>query len=368
MKQAALVTLLVGGFAAKLAALGAWSVTGSMAVARTQHAAVRLADGRVLATGGVTATATTGTAEVFDPAAGTWSLTGSLITPRSRHTATLLADGRVLVTGGRFRGASLASAEIYDADAGMWLAVAAMHAARDNHAATLLADGRVLVTGGVSGGDGGSPVEKSAEIFDPATDTWTAADHMSIARYNQQATLLADGRVLVTGGFNVSIFHIPIRDAEIYDPAADRWSQARNMDTPRATHVAFLRADGRVAVAGGWTQPPNTITITATAETYDPVANAWTPAPGLPAPRGSLVNHGVMLLNGDFLAAGGRLDSGTIATSDRYSAATGTWSVTGSMSVPRVGATAVLLADGRVLIAGGGNAAGVLSSAEIYQP
>src|SRR5262245_41328019 len=275
MKHLVLVTLLIVGLVAEPAALASWTATGSLSVARTQHAAVRLADGRVLATGGITATATTSTAEIFDSAAGTWSPAASMVMPRSRHTATLLPDNRVLVTGGRLAGASLASAEIYDPAAGTWSLVAAMHSVRDSHTATLLDNGRVLVTGGVSGGDGGSPVEKSAEIYDPAGDTWTIADHMFAARYNQQATRLSDGRVLVTGGFNISISHIPSRDAEIYDPAADRWSQARNMGTPRATHVAFLLADGRVAVVGGWTQPPNAITLTATAEIYDAVTNTW---------------------------------------------------------------------------------------------
>ena len=137
---------------------------------------------------------------------------------------------------------------------------------RDNHSATLLRDGRVLVTGGVSSGDGGGPAEKSVEIYDPESGAWTFADHMFLSRYSHEATLIADGRVLVTGGFNISAFHIPSNDAELYDPVADRWSQTANMRTPRATHAAFLLQDGRVLVAGGWTQPPNTITLTASAK------------------------------------------------------------------------------------------------------
>ena len=89
MKQLVLVTLLVGGVIPELPTPGSWTATGSMAAARTQHAAVRLADGRVLVAGGITASTTTGTAEIFDPTAETWSQTGSLLTPRSRHTATV---------------------------------------------------------------------------------------------------------------------------------------------------------------------------------------------------------------------------------------------------------------------------------------
>jgi hypothetical protein len=140
------------------------------------------------------------------------------------------------------------------------------------------------------------------------------------------------------------------------------------MRTPRATHAAALLNDGRVLVAGGWTQPPNAITLTADAESYDAATNTWTPEPGLPGRRGSLVNHVVVLTDGDVLAPGGRLDSGTTATAVRCDALTQAWAATGSMTVARSGATAVLLDDGRVLIAGGGNAAGILSSAEVYQP
>ena len=69
------------------------------------------------------------------------------------------------------------------------------------HTATLLSDGRVLVTGGQSAGDGNDNfVEKAAEIYDPGTGTWTLVDSMSRARYGHTATLLPDGTVLIAGG------------------------------------------------------------------------------------------------------------------------------------------------------------------------
>src|SRR5436190_1097877 len=89
------IALCVSAFSAGPLAFGSWTITASMAVPRTQHAAARLADGRVLVAGGITTGATTGTAETYDPASGTWSATGSMLTPRSRHTATLLAGNRV---------------------------------------------------------------------------------------------------------------------------------------------------------------------------------------------------------------------------------------------------------------------------------
>jgi hypothetical protein len=362
-----LLSTLAASLLARASGLpGVWAETGGLAVPRTQHTAALLADGRVLAAGGITYGGTTATAEIYDPASGTWTPTGSMATPRSRQTQTRLRDGRVLVTGGRFQGLSLSSAELYDPAAGAWSPAQSLNVPRDNHTATLLADGRVLVAGGVSAGDGGGAAEKTTEIYDPANDTWTVADHMFLPRYNHEATLLADGRVLISGGFNISAFHIPSKAAELYDPMANRWRQIADMHTPRATHAAVLLTDGRVLVAGGWTQPPNAITLTADAESYDVATNRWTPMPGLPERRGSLLNQVVVLASGDVLAAGGRLDSGTTATAVRYDALAQEWRATASMIEPRSGATTVRLADGRVLIAGGGNAAGILASTEIY--
>ncbi|HEY6888159.1 MAG TPA: kelch repeat-containing protein, partial [Solirubrobacter sp.] len=70
-----------------------------------------------------------------------------------------------------------------------------MNLAREGHTATLLLDGRVLVTGGFGDAEG-----RSAELYDPATNTWTPTPNMSTPRVNATATRLLDGRVLVVGG------------------------------------------------------------------------------------------------------------------------------------------------------------------------
>src|SRR5687768_5586066 len=216
---------------------GAWAPTGSMTIPRLLHTATLLPDARVLVTGGVTAGGrTTAITELYDATSGIWSSTNSMMTPRSQHTASLLSTGKVLITGGSFQGTSLSSAEIFGPATGMWSSVSDMKHRRSSHVATLLSDGRVLITGGVAG-DHSAPVENSAEIYDPQTNTWSATDHMAIARYNHQATLLMDGRVLVTGGFNISAFHVPMKSTEIYDPNTGEWSNATSMLTPRATHL-----------------------------------------------------------------------------------------------------------------------------------
>jgi hypothetical protein len=160
----------------------------------------------VLVAGGYDDWAALDTAELYDPATGSWTTTGRMIEARGYHTATLLRDGRVLVAGGRSNNSStghaLASAELYDPATGSWSATEAMLAAHTFDAATLLEDGRVLVTGaGYRGYELAS--EGNAEVYDPRAGSWSATGPMIAAGAYQTATRLDDGRVLVAGGSTV---------------------------------------------------------------------------------------------------------------------------------------------------------------------
>jgi N-acetylneuraminic acid mutarotase len=117
------------------------------------------------------------------------------------HTATLLQNRLVLVTGGDLTGgiSATAIADVYVPAMNKWTRLPKnMLAARMFHTATILGNGQVLVVGGQST-LGGSPVA-SAEVYDPATATWTSASSLGIARVGHTTTLLGDGAVLVTGG------------------------------------------------------------------------------------------------------------------------------------------------------------------------
>ena len=235
-------------------ARGTWSPTTSMSMARSGHTVTLLQDGRVLVSGGSVSwgppdSITTSTsAEIYDPALGTWSQTGPMTTQREMHTAILLLDGQVLVSGGYFYSyhesggydgyAQRESAEIYDPVSGTWSETGSMRAGtRYGHMGTLLSDGRVLVSGGYRAYS--YPLNDylaSTEIYDPSRGTWSPTAVMSTPRYGHTATLLPDGRVLVSGGFaGVNPF---LASAEIYSPGAPAPDDA----TP--PHVTCAAADG----------------------------------------------------------------------------------------------------------------------------
>jgi hypothetical protein len=237
-------------------ATGSWVATGSMGTGRADHTATLLSDGRVLVAGGFGVTS----AEIYDPATGTWARTGAMTQDRAYHTATLLPDGRVLVAGG-FGGGSnaraVATAEIFDPRAGTWTATGAMDQARAGHAASLLPDGHVLVVGG-SSGLGSFPPTSTAEVYDPGTGAWTATGSMNVPRVYVTATLLPDGAVLVAGGFGGTTNTAPVdpvAPAELFDPASGSWAATERMTEARTYPTATLLDDGRVLVTGGNTQP-----------------------------------------------------------------------------------------------------------------
>src|SRR5262249_16852536 len=147
---------------------------------------------------------TTATAELFDPDTLSFAPTGPMLTPRAGHTATLLADGRVLIAG---RGMDPdPTAEIYDPAAGAFTAAPPIRSDVVFHTATPLADGTVLIAGGTSDPDT-LTASASAEIYDPATDSFAPTGSMTVGSYQASATRLRDGTVLVAGGGYAEIYH-----------------------------------------------------------------------------------------------------------------------------------------------------------------
>ena len=378
--------------------LACWQETQPLHLARTGHTATLLNDGRVLVAGGV-AGARGGegitSVEIFDPATGHWTLAAPLHAPRAGHNATRLADGRVLVLGGHDTYESHVwtidnTGEIYDPGSDTWASVAGPLTPRDYYSVTLLADGRVLVVGGVDASDSALG---SCELYDPATGKWTETGSLpprvrhtlpppwGTRAYGHTATLLADGRVLLAGGYDSDVEMAPVSEADVYDPATGQWTMAE-MGASRVYHTATLLADGRVMVTGGdW---PNCgggagclDGVVMTTEIYDPRTNGWSAGPPLRAPRESytatLLRDGSLLLVGGTRNNPGSPYSWTVLGEVDTSPAPGAPFISApSLHTPREGHTTTLLADGSVLAVGGWGCAGAasctpLGSAEIYR-
>ena len=330
-----------------------WSAADSLATARNDHTATRLEDGRVLVAGGA------GPAASPPPAPRSTTRERQLERRRLArqgalaHTATLLDDGRVLVAGRILGRGHRQRRDLRPGERQLERSRLAHHCARRPHrdparrrpgprrgrgGHELPTDGerrdlrpgerqlerRRLPHHGAQvphrdpargrpgpgrGGISGGAASAGAEIYDPASDSWSAAGSLATARYHHTATPLADGRVLVAGGFSGGAASA---SAEIYDPASDDWSAAGSLATARSPTATPL-ADGRVLVAGG-------------------------------------------------MGSGGAAS----ASAEVYNAATGDWSATDSLATARSDHTATLLEDGRVLAAGGLSGGAALTATELY--
>ena len=203
----------------------------------------------------------------------------------------------------------------------------------------------------------------SAEIYDPVTGLWSVTGSMSTAREGATATLLPNGKVLVAGGVPNSNGGYGVSTAEIYDPATGSWSATGSMHFARVNHTAtLLRTNGKVLVAGG----ANAGSALESTELYDPSSGSWTQAGTLITGRYAHIQ--TQLPNGDVLVAGGQTISGMTNTAERFDPASGTWRATGSMSVARAGFGAILLPSGQVLVTGGSIPTSWTNSSELYTP
>ncbi|HXP78758.1 MAG TPA: kelch repeat-containing protein [Verrucomicrobiae bacterium] len=294
---------------------------------------------------------------------------GSMAGPRIAHTATLLSTGEVLVAGGTDgSGMPIATAELYDPANGTFSLTGSMATARAHFAATLLCDlsaspcndKRVLVTGGLD--INGNPL-MSAELYDPSTGKFSpTTGSMQFVHASHTATLLKTGKVLIIGWGPAT--------AELFDPSTGTFKATGSMLEPRVGHTATLLTSGKVLVAAGIGQVGGAPGVLAESELYDPATGSFSQTLGHLANARQL-HTASLLADGKVLVAGGMLDNaGTAtATAELFDPTTQMFTATkGSLATARDFHTATVLNDGTVVVTGGDNGNGTLATAEVYDP
>lgn len=317
---------------------------------------------------------------------GTFTPTGYMTSPRAGHTATLLLNGKVLIAGGDspcigqiacpaagFQ--PLASAELYDPLTGAFAAAGSMALPRYGHQATLLADGTVLIVGNQNDSTGVS--DGRVERYDPSTGTFSVAGDIGALACPDNwsiATLLPDGRVLIGRGCAPPVSS---GAATLYDPVAGTFSPTGAPVWVHNEPVASLLADGTVLIVEGrdfaceitGVGPTQGPTPCGGDEIYNPTTGAFAATGAVSGDpyRGDPPAN--LLPNGLILVAGGDGGNDIVRSAELYDPSSGTFAPTANMSVSRVGQSATTLPDGTVLVAGGGSTnIGVASSVDLYLP
>ncbi len=370
---------------------------GAMNDARTEHTAAFITgcgcsdDNQVLLAGGVDASGTTLTsAELFKESDNSFTVTGSMNVARHNHTATTLNDGRVLITGGVDNSLTvLSSAEIFDPKSGVFTPTFPMNRARAFHSAQILDNGQVLIAGGGLLPDG--TFDMTAEVFNPATGKFTlTARPMNDERFELTATAIKSGVLVAGGGLleNPTGILVPsssLDTAEIFSPTTGRFVPTRQtMVRSRVGQAASMLSDGRVLITGG---ADLTRQIFATSELYNPGSGSFSCIGGTTGRDCANSMHDFRFSqtatslqgNSHVLVAGGS-DGDTLATAEVYNSSSKTYTCVGgvsptpplcndSMVVPRINHSAVLLLNGQVLVAGGDDGTGkVTATAELFNP
>ncbi|MDX1414927.1 MAG: kelch repeat-containing protein [Candidatus Promineifilaceae bacterium] len=315
---------------------------------RAAHTATRLADGRVLITGGFRSAGTAEipirSAEIFDPQTMNFTPVSDMIEARAGHTATLLPDGRVLIAGGWGEDGRLSTVELFDPPRNQFSAAASMSAPRAGMTATLLPDGRVLFAGGDLARN---QPQLIAEIYDPQTNRFVPSGELNHGRFSHTATLLPDGLVLIAGGRSDNEGTV-LTEAEIYDPASEKFVLAGRASRVRHKHAAILLQDGRVLIAGGsdahdWEGQYRS------AEIYDPQTGTFTPTADLHNARFKLRDAALLLNDGTVLIGGGHRQL------ELFNPQSAEFTEVGQVADDYYFATLTHLQDNRVLIVGGYN-------------
>lgn len=263
---------------------------------------------------------------------GNWIVTDSLHDNKRDHAGIQLDDGNILVTGGNtwFRPLELTSneTEIYDITSQKWKVAVPMNKERSRHDMIKLNDGSILAIGGFN--------ESTCEVLSKDYLKWTLTDSLKRKRfYGQRATLMKDGNVLLIGGYTdhpANGTSEALKECELYNYLKGEWVRVNDLNTGRYYHTATLLQNGKVLVTGGTTGPglPNSC------EMFDPLTEEWIYVAPMHYSR---TRHSATLLpNGKVLITGGQQKY-----SELYDPNTNQWEVVGEVSLAFNNNTAIIL-------------------------
>ena len=353
-----------------------WTSANSMATARAFHGAETLSTGNVLVFGGSGSTVLS-SAELWNPGTNTWAAANSMIDSRTQFGWTSISNGGVtyvLVAGG---GGSCGigacdETELYNPGTGTWSVGGTMISSRRNFPLVSLKDGtnRAFASGGLNSA---ATVLSTAETYNPATNTWTAAaGALATARYDHKAVALSainSSRVIMAGG--LASGGTILATAERFLPSSGTISTAGNMGNARtAFTLSLLAADHVLAAAGQYSSAG---LCRPRSDRYNPTTNSWSSTGSVPI--ASLCYHsGVTLASGLVMIAGGRTSqsSASLANAFLYDPVAGTWTATSSLATVRADfpvAQYPASPAARVLAAGGLTGGSTRTAlAEFYTP
>lgn len=267
---------------------------------------------------------------------GDWTIADSLIYPRQDHASVKLPNGNILVTGGI---ESPKKSEIYDYQMKKWIEIDSMKMGRFVHHLIALNNDKVFAIGGFK--------NRSCEIYDPQLDEWEVVDSIEYRSvFGSDAILLADGRVILTGGYydpDTSIFNISLNRSEIFNPQLNEWETTNPMNVARYGHKNIALNDSSIMVIGGYTK---------TCEVFNLNTQTWTIVDSLSFLRAFHTAN--KLPDGKIIVTGGNGESGLLNKVEIYDPIIEAWFEVTPLMVSRETHNAIVISDSLMLIFGGG--------------
>ncbi|CAM6000928.1 unnamed protein product, partial [Sphagnum balticum] len=308
------------------------------------------------------------TTQVYNRSSNQWTAVGLMTDERIYHGGVVLNDGSVFVCGGSYgvstAADTLATTEIYNVTTKTWAASSNMQYGRFFHTVTLLQNGTVLITGGF---DTTLTAANTWEIFSAKGATLsTYGTTMNSKRAEHTATLLNDGNVLLCGGYSSydsstywTVSSNYLSSCEIFSYTKHTFNLTTvSMTSARALHTASLLSNGNVLLVGGYIG-----SIVSGAEIYYYLTQNFSSVPSLNTPRCKHVAF--TLSNGGVAVIGGSVGATETNKVEIYDPSSNKWNYTTSMVNSRCSFPPVAFANGDMIIIAGYSGAGQVSAVEI---